>query len=96
MELLLSARVTILTSVSLLANARLEPVVALFDLRTRRRAVLVHGWVSTAVARVVILRTRESLAAQSRRAATRLRFVVVEYVLRLAPFRVLVEYALLF
>lgn len=75
-KLLLGARVTVFTRVAVLAHGRLQPVIALLHIGTRRRPVLEHAGVATLVSHVVVLRTRKTLATEARRPLALLRFVV--------------------
>ena len=95
MKLLLGPRVTVLALVAILADGRLEPVVALLDVGARRGAVFEDARVATLVTRIVVLRTGESLATETWRSFARLRLVVDEHVVGVVPFGIFVELTLL-
>ena len=95
MKLLLGAGMTIFTQISILAHSGLEPVVAVLHIGTRRRAVLEQTRIASLIARVMILRTGESLAAEARRPSTLLRLVIGQNIVGDVPLGVLIELTLL-
>ena len=89
MELLFGPGVTIGAMIAAFAVGRFSPLVAVFDVGTRRRSVLEGLRTAAPVFVVVVLRASVTLTTQTRRTTALIRLVIGQHERRALPFGIL-------